>query len=192
VCLLSKANTIRVQSFRADYSLAVTENHNVRHRHGTTIDLLKGCESANGKILNALDFPQYDASLPLMPLASELMAFRAMACKGALREYPTSDMRWGLAATQGAFSGFHIDSDGLGTYISCVNRGGSKWWMIVGPKDRSDTSAFSSVEKAYAFHSDGVDMTALGDVQVEAVLLRPGVRLCVLSLSHLEKRSPVF
>lgn len=112
-----------------------------------------------------------------MPLASDLIAFRAMACKGAIREYPTSDMRWGLAATQGAFSGFHIDSDGLGTYISCVNRGGSKWWMIVNPKAGSDTSAFASVEKAYAFHSDGVDMTVLGDVQVEAVLLRPGVRL---------------
>ena len=41
-------------------------------------------------------------------------------------------------------------------------------------------SAFSSVDKAYAFHNDGLNTAALGDVQVEAVLLRPGVRLFVV------------
>jgi hypothetical protein len=103
-----------------------------------------------------------------------------MGCEGELEEYPASDMRWGLAATQGAFSSFHIDSDGLGTYISCTNQNGSKWWVIVGPKDKSNPSAFSSVKECQAFYSgEGADTTALGDVQVEAVLLRPGTRLCV-------------
>jgi hypothetical protein len=134
----------------------------------------------DGKILNGLDFPLNNGSHLPMTLASDLLAFRAMACKGAEHEYPTTDMRWGLAATQGAFTGFHVDADGLATTIYCVNRDGSKWWIIVGPKDKSSASAFASVEKAYAFHSDGLDMTALGDVQVEAVLLRPGVRLSVI------------
>lgn len=116
-----------------------------------------------------------------MSLASDLVAFRALAWHGAAEEYPASDMRWGIAATQGAFSTFHIDSDGLATYITCSNKGGSKWWVIVSPKDkdkRNAAAAFASVEAAHAFHNgDGADMTALGDVQVEAVLLRPGTRL---------------
>jgi hypothetical protein len=100
-----------------------------------------------------------------------------------MEQFPASDMRWGIAATQGAFSGFHIDSDGLGTYISCTNRNGSKWWVIVGPKDKSNPSAFSSVKESHAFHAgNGADTMALGDVQVEAVLLRPGTRLCALPL----------
>jgi hypothetical protein len=133
----------------------------------------------NGKILNALDFPLNNGSYPPMALASDLLAFRAMACKGVKDEYPTTDMCWGLAATRGAFTGFHVDSDGLATTIYCVNKGGSKWWIIIGPKDKSNMAAFASVENAYAFHNDGLDMAALGDVQVEAVLLRPGVRLSV-------------
>lgn len=86
-------------------------------------------------------------------------------------------MRWGLAATGGAFSTFHVDSDGLGTYISCTSQEGSKWWVIVSPKDPSNMSAFASVDSMFAFHDTGSDTALLGDVQVEAVLLRPGVRL---------------
>ncbi|KAF8220622.1 hypothetical protein L208DRAFT_1332790 [Tricholoma matsutake] len=86
-------------------------------------------------------------------------------------------MCWGLAATQGVFTGFHIDSDSLATTIYCVNKGGLKWWVVIGPKDKSDTAAFASVENMYAFHNDWLNMAALGDVQVEAVLLRPSVRL---------------
>ncbi|KAF8233615.1 hypothetical protein L208DRAFT_1008229, partial [Tricholoma matsutake] len=95
----------------------------------------------------------------------------------AEEEYPTTDMRWGLAAKQGTFTGFHIDADGLATAIYCVNKGGLKWWIIIGPKDKRDTSPFASVENAYAFHNHGLDVAVLGDVQVEVVLLTPGVRL---------------
>src|SRR6202034_3814950 len=95
-----------------------------------------------------------------------------------------SAMRWGLAATHGAFSSFHIDSDGLGTYISCSNRNGSKWWVIVGGKDKSNPLAFSGVKEDEAFKNGNKgDTTALGDVQVEAVLLRPGTRLCAFHFS---------
>jgi hypothetical protein len=113
-----------------------------------------------------------------MSLSSDLVAFRGMACLGATEEYPKSHMRWGIAATGGAFSNFHLDSNGLGTYISCVNRNGSNWWVIVSPKDKSDASAFASVEKVYPFlNGDGADTVVPGDLQVEAVLLRPGTRL---------------
>ena len=113
-----------------------------------------------------------------------------MACQGEVEEYPASDMRWGLAATRGAFSTFHIDSDGLNTYIFCTNKDGSKFWVAVGPKDKSNASAFSSVKESVAFHGgEGAD--AQGDVQVEAVLLRPGTRLCVLPLQCSAAFSPI-
>jgi hypothetical protein len=144
--------------------------------------------------LNALDFPQRDGCHPPMSLSSDLVAFRALACQGATQEYPTASLRWGLAATQGAFSTFHIDSDGFGTYISCVNRNGAKWWVIVGPKDRSKQSGFASFKEAFSFHQAlmGADITVLEDVQVEAVLLRPGTRLYVHFSLHPETLSPIF
>ena len=152
-------------------------------KQGTTADLLASFNSLTGKILNALDFPRNHGGNPPRSLASDLVAFQAMGCQGEVEEYPASDMRWELAATQGAFSGFHIDSDGLGTYISCTNRNGSKWWVIVGPKDKRNPSGFSGVKESHAFHSGkGADTTVLGEAQVEVVLLRPGTRLCALPL----------
>jgi hypothetical protein len=147
-------------------------------KQGTTADLLASFKSPTEKILNALDFPINHGGNPPRSLASDLVAFQAMGCQGEEEEYPASDMRWGIAATQGAFSSFHVDSDGLNTYISCTNANSTKWWVVVGHKDKSNTSAFSSVKESQAFHSgEGADTTALGDVQVEAVLLRPGTRL---------------
>jgi hypothetical protein len=139
-----------------------------------------------------LDFPQHTADHPPLSVALDLVAFQVMTCRGSKDEYPASDMCWGIVATQGAFSTFHIDSDGLGTYVSCVSKNGSKWWVIVGPRDRRNVSDFASMEKVYQFHAgDGIDATALGDVQVEVVLLRPGTRLCVLSLLYSEMHSPI-
>jgi hypothetical protein len=114
-----------------------------------------------------------------MSISSDLVAFRAMACHGAPEEYPTATFRWGLAATEGAFSSFHIDSDGVGTYVSCINQNGAKWWVIVGPKDKSRmSSSFVRFKETYEFYvAFGADPNELGDVQVEAVLLKPGTRL---------------
>lgn len=124
-----------------------------------------------------------------MSLASDMVAFQAKR----RRDYPTPLLRWGLAATGGAFSTFHIDSDGMGTFISCVNRDGAKWWVIVSPKDGSKLSAFANFKEAYNFHRDlRGDTTPLGDVQVEAVLLRPGTRLYAYFQLSSEKLSPTF
>jgi hypothetical protein len=116
-----------------------------------------------------------------------------MACRGATKQYPTASLRWGLAATEGAFSTFHIDSDGFGTYVSCVNRNGSKWWVIAGPKDRSNLSAFASFKLAWQFfNAMGADKTVLEEAHVEAVLLRPGTRLYAHFPLYLEMTSLVF
>jgi hypothetical protein len=161
-----------------DFSIPVKNDLNVRRLEGTTVDLLNSFNSPTGKILNGLDFPQEDGSNPPMSISSDLVAFRAMACHGAREEYPTISFRWGLAATEGAFSSFHIDSEGVGTYVSCVNQNGAKWWVIVGPKDKSRLSSFAKFKEVYGFYQGfGADPSKLGDVQVEAVLLKPGTRL---------------
>jgi hypothetical protein len=81
----------------------VTNDQNMRHRHGVPADLLESFNDLNGKILNALDFLQHTADHPPLSVASDLVAFQAMACRGSKDEYPTSNMCWGIAATQGVF-----------------------------------------------------------------------------------------
>jgi hypothetical protein len=50
--------------------------------------------------------------------------------------------------------------------------------VIVGPKDKSRPSSFVRFKEAYEFYAEfGADPNKLGDVQVEAVLLKPGTRL---------------
>ena len=116
---------------------------------------------------------------PPPSLSSDLTSYRRRVAKGDTDDlFPCSAMRWGLCATAGAFTTFHIDADGLATYIACINEGGSKWWILVGPKDSALHSPFSNAEKMFAFHnSRPISLEALGDVQVEAVLLTPGTRL---------------
>jgi hypothetical protein len=160
-----------------DCLIPVKDNENARQTHGTTMDLLNSFNSPDGKILNALDFPKYSIGHPSRSVASDIVAFRMLACP----DYLIRDMRWGIAATEGAFLSFHINSNRLATYISCVNKRGSKWWVVLGLKDKTNVSGLASIKKAFGFHDgDGVDMTVLGDIQVEVVLLTPGTILLVL------------
>jgi hypothetical protein len=159
---MGNTTTISTDVFQADYSISVNEDENDRRLQGQTADLLDSFNSPDGKILNALDFSRvrHGAINPPNSIASESAAFRQMIRRVDTLNYPARDMRWGVAATEGAFSSFHIDSDGLGTYISCINRNSSKWWVVISPKYKSNISEFASVEKACAFHNrDGVDST---------------------------------
>lgn len=88
-------------------------------------------------------------------------------------------MRWGIATMDGACSTFHVDADGLSTYVDVVNQGGTKYWVLVGAPD---PVVFASVEKQFHFHNGAdVDTTALGETQVKGILLTPGTRLQVHS-----------
>ncbi|KAF8803055.1 hypothetical protein BYT27DRAFT_7110753, partial [Phlegmacium glaucopus] len=156
-------------------------NENVRQRTGTTAHLLDSHNSpkAVGKILNALDFPRPHFDDPSPLLASDVFSFRRNASRQDFAEdYPDAHMRWGLAATSDACSSFHIDSHGLATYISCVNEGGSKLWVLVGAKDNVGVSAFTNAKNAFDFHSDNaLKPDKFPDLQFEALLLRPGMTL---------------
>lgn len=136
-----------------------------------------------GKILNALDFPLGQANLSPMKFTSESYAWQATKsaayCKTD-RPFPGDSVRWGMAATSGALSWFHIDSDGFGTFVDV--QAGSKYWIVGRPKCVSneaaiDHGAFSDINmylKPYDFSSPPTDMW-----DFEAVYLEPGTRLYV-------------
>jgi len=89
---------------------------------------------------------------------------------------PVPDIRWGLCATKGAWHGFHIDSDGFGTFIDV--RTGKKWWIVARPwkkgmaglRDFADVNIF--MNESYDPDKPGEELWAL-----EAILLEPGTRL---------------
>ncbi|KAF8803042.1 hypothetical protein BYT27DRAFT_7110523 [Phlegmacium glaucopus] len=162
-----------------DFSIKIGANQNARQRIGTTSHLLTSHRSPDGKILNALDFPRPHLDHPPTSLASDLFAFRRNSSnQGVISEYPDLEMRWGLAATTGAFSTFHVDSHGRATYVSCVNKDGSKLWVLAGTKTNAIASAFENVQKSIRFFNRGVpSKDQFPEVQLEAVLLQPGMRL---------------
>jgi hypothetical protein len=155
-----------------DMSINIKSNqHLMRLRAGTTRDLANAHRSRNGKILNALDFPLPYAPLPPASIASTTIAWQH-TLEGD-EEFPASACKWGLAATSGAHHGFHIDCDGLGTYIEPLT--GNKWWVIARPPNGDDFSVFACLEDLFTFiASDGAENPGY---ILEAVLLTPGVRL---------------
>lgn len=65
-----------------------------------------------------------------MPFASDRFAWSntANSVFKAEAHPPTSDLNWGLAATAGAHSMFHLDANGLATTIRVLV--GSKLWFV--------------------------------------------------------------
>lgn len=92
--------------------------------------------------------------------------------------FPTGQFRWGLAATSGAFHGFHVDSNGLGTYVRAVS--GIKWWIIATPKKDSKLEDISTL-------LNGFDpmVASTESFSYEAILLQPGSTLYALRHSIL-------
>ena len=92
-------------------------------------------KKTDGKILNALDIPQPFESRERTQFASDIHALIAtlngMGWKPGMSLH-NEDFRWAIASLKGAFHGFHLDSDGLGTFIQALF--GSKWWILASPK----------------------------------------------------------
>jgi hypothetical protein len=88
-------------------------------------------------------------------------------------DYPTSHMRWGLVAFNGALHYFHIDSDGLGTWVEV--KCGLKLWVIARPKD-DKVPSFSDIDAFLKNIGEGTCPNSDSWI-VEAVVLEPGSRL---------------
>src|ERR1700679_2143215 len=142
----------------SDYSKENTfVSESRRHQKGTLMDMLR-CHEEKSKILNALDFPMLSAPHPPTSIASDLAAFNAtvdLPMCGRNILFPVTSTRWGLAATAGAHHLWHIDCNGLCTYIDTQT--GLKWWIVAQPKHGSahftHTTLFTE-----DFHIDGANL----------------------------------
>jgi hypothetical protein len=89
-----------------------------------------------------------------------------------VEDYPELEMRWVLAATAGSFSTFHVDSHGRATYISCVNKDGSKLWVLAGTKNNDAAPAVEAIKKFFNFYnSDIPSMDEFPEVQLDSARL---------------------
>lgn len=95
---------------------------------------------SDGKILNGLDIPMPfpEVSVP-SAFASDRLAYRHSLYSDGLNakeeQFSINSMHWGLAAIAGAHSPCHIDAAGCATELRL--QVGSKYWVIVTPKDTS-------------------------------------------------------
>lgn len=159
----------------ADLSLSHPENDpSERLVHGTVLQMLESSRAGpDGKALNALSFPFETATEEGARFATCRVAWkntcRTITQRPGSTRFPTSDVHWGLAATEGATTFWHIDSDGLGTTIDV--RTGEKLW-IVGRGSPEDFSALGLL-LSNAFEID----TPPQSFDTEAILLTEKTRL---------------
>ncbi|KAF8170798.1 hypothetical protein BJ912DRAFT_840117, partial [Pholiota molesta] len=143
---------------------------------GRVADILDASRSPDSKILNALEFPDPFAGIERSTFSSDSHALASIyRQEGWVKTaIPTEHVRWGLAATAGAFHRWHIDSDGFGTFIDPV--AGSKWWIVACPRGNLEHDWFQETKwlKNDAFD---LDKDGKGLFDVEAIVLQPGSRL---------------
>jgi hypothetical protein len=126
--------------------------------------LLDASACYTGKILNALEFPMGTASVsPTPKFSSDLIAWE-ITSRGI--PPPIGDIRWGLAATPGARTWFHMDSNGFNTFIDV--KCGFKAWLCLYDK----SGHFELIDAFKKFELDEA-----GEYQIEVILLTPGTRL---------------
>ena len=156
-----------------DQSIQVNDDENAEGHlvDGTLQQLLDAARSPNGEILNALELPMSRAPLdPIPRFSSDLIAWEAT--QGYIKSdtgIPMADIRWGEAATAGACTLFHIESNGFGKEIRL--KCGKKICIFI--QDRNGD--FNVINAFNKFELDGA-----GHYKIEVVLLMPGTRLCVL------------
>jgi hypothetical protein len=140
------------------------------------MDLLHSAQSEKGKSLNALSFPMIFASVAPLPFSSEAIAWQYVQgrawCKWK-ESYPTSTLRFGLAATAGAYHRFHLDSDGTGTFVEPVV--GRKIWVLAVPRAEEGLDGLADINLFGETYD--LDDANLHLWDLEAVVLEPGVRL---------------
>ncbi|KAF5339879.1 hypothetical protein D9611_009048 [Ephemerocybe angulata] len=125
--------------------------------------------------LNALDLPDYVPPPGVSPFSLDQRIwartnYGTYVCKGP---FPTGDMNWFLAATAYACHAWHIDSDGLGTFLDVLY--GDKWWVVAYDPDRvaNDDVALTADPNLDPW-KPGIGQ---GKLKVEALLLTHGTRL---------------
>jgi hypothetical protein len=88
---------------------------------------------------------------------------------------PIGDIRWALAATAGALSWWHIDSNGFATYLDA--KAGKKLIMVGRRKSCGANNLESFSEVDIFLKKFEVDLPNADRWDLEAVILAPGTRL---------------
>ena len=90
---------------------------------------------------------------------------------------PMGDIRWGLAATAGALSWWHIDSNGFATYLD--PKAGTKFVIVARRKfDGTGGSVLESFSEIDVYLNKFDSQLPNADRwELEAVILAPGTRL---------------
>lgn len=149
---------------------------------GKAKDLLDHA-TLGGKILNGLNFPMWkDPQWHRSPYATDMVAWDFLLGKpygsDADTAYPTGHVRWGLAGTAHSVTVLHVDSDGFATYMQVMN--GKKLWAIYRPSPNRPLSNINTFLHS-DFQLDRIHPKTKSGL--EAVVLRPGDMLCILSFA---------
>ena len=136
------------------------------------------CDSAHdpsgqGKVLNCLSIPntQEPTRNGKSPLDSGFRLWDSVRGLGYTgREYPFSELRWYLASTSGAYTDFHIDSNGTCTMVCPIT--GQKIWIIA----ETIPDLFKKACEGFVDGFDGVSLKA-DCYRFVAVALQPGMKL---------------
>ena len=139
-------------------------------------DIIRASQSDDLKILNGLSFPDPWAGMRRSSFSSDSYALAiGLNQEGwPKRPAPIEHLRWNLAATQGAFHPWHIDSDGYGTFVNVIT--GSKWWIVARPKNSLNAEIFNTTS-IWLDTEFGQDKSGENIFDVEAILLQPGSQL---------------
>ena len=117
--------------------------------------------------------PNPHALVDESPYATDVHAIHRISGQDrhCVRQMPTGDIRWGLAATQGAHHYFHMDCRGDGTFVDVVC--GMKLWVLARLKLEKKRTSIN------LWTIENLDVTSLDPSQwdIEAVLLTEGTRL---------------
>lgn len=146
---------------------------------GTPRDLMHTLKATYPKALNGLDFPLSDDPFGSEKFSSDGASWQwtmGYAFCGRDEHKPISDIRWGLAATSGAFHEFHVDTAGFGTFIApdC----GTKLWMPLSPKRQPGGQRFDLLARTRVFHDNfNISLPPPEDWAYDLVVLKPGMKL---------------
>lgn len=111
-----------------------------------------------------------EEKMRMLPFSTDFAAWRAT--KGLGGHTVPGDLQWGFAATSGALSWLHLDSNGFGTYIDPQT--GVKWWICLRKKGHGHR--FESCSEPEPFFGGKYEVNA-EQWDLEAVILTPGTRL---------------
>ena len=166
--VLSTIDSLQWFILQADFTI----DSEKRTRRGRLIDLCHSLALTKPKALSALHLPSASKTFPFPPFSSDKVAWKEVQgwayCR-SWESYPVSDMRWGLAATGSTHHYWHVDSNGLGTFLRV--EAGVKLWFIATPLT-GDFDDFLSID----LFTSGFDLGKTNEElwNVEAVVLKAG------------------